>query len=161
MTYLEFLESKRHRAENFGIDVKWMPDGMFDYQRYVTEYAVKKGRCAVFLDTGLGKTLIEITIAVNYLRHTNKPVLILAPLAVKGQTLNEAKRFGIDTTNIVIQNYEQLDNIDCSIFSYYTSLYSKYLTSILYLPVLFKNSMHKSSVNSVLKCLIFTSEPLI
>lgn len=126
MTYLEFLESKRHRAENFGIDVKWMPDGMFDYQRYVTEYAVKKGRCAVFLDTGLGKTLIEITIAVNYLRHTNKPVLIITPLAVAFQFIKEAEKFGISDieyskdgkykSKIVVCNYERLDKFKSSEF---------------------------------------------
>lgn len=126
MTYAEFLESKRHRAENFGIDAKWMPDGMFDYQRYVTEYAVKKGRCAVFLDTGLGKTLIEITIAVNYLRHTNKPVLIITPLAVAFQFIKEAEKFGISDieyskdgkykSKIVVCNYERLDKFKSSEF---------------------------------------------
>ena len=59
-----------------------MPSGLFDYQEYVARYAIKKGRCAVFLDTGLGKTIIELTVAKNYIEHTNKLVLILTPLAV-------------------------------------------------------------------------------
>lgn len=121
-SYEQFLESKRHRAANHGIEPTWMPDGMFDYQRYVTEYAIKKGRCAVFLDTGLGKTLIEITTAVNYARHTNKPVLIITPLAVAFQFIKEAEKFGIDDleyskdgrfkSKIVVCNYERLQHFD-------------------------------------------------
>ena len=122
MTYEQFLESKRHTAANHGIDPKWIPDGMFDYQKYVTEYAIKKGRCAVFLDTGLGKTLIEITTAVNYALHTNKPVLIITPLAVAFQFIKEAEKFGIDDveyskdgrfkSKIVVCNYERLQHFD-------------------------------------------------
>ena len=94
--YIEFLESKKHSSVDYGIDVNFMPDQMFDYQKHVTEYAIKKGRCAVFLDTGLGKTVIELTIASNYVRHTNKPVLIITPLAVAFQFIKEAEKFGID-----------------------------------------------------------------
>jgi SNF2 family DNA or RNA helicase len=103
-----------------------MPDLMFDYQKYVTEYAVKKGRCAVFLDTGLGKTIIELTIATNYVRHTNKPVLIITPLAVAFQFIKEAEKFGIDDieyskdgvvrTKIVVCNYERLEKFNSSDF---------------------------------------------
>ena len=89
----------------------------FLFKGFIVKRALKAGKYAIFADCGLGKTLMQLTFAEKVAEHTNKPVLILAPLAVKGQTLNEAKRFGIDTTNIVIQNYEQLDNIDCSIFS--------------------------------------------
>ena len=85
MTYEEFINQKKHSSQNYGIDPCWLPESMFDYQKHVTEYAIKKGRAAVFLDTGLGKTLIELTIAVNYARHTNKPVLIITPLAVAFQ----------------------------------------------------------------------------
>ena len=94
--YLEFLERKQHSSINYGIDETFEPDAMFDFQKYVTKYAIKKGRCAVFLDTGLGKTLIELTIAKNYIQHTNKPVLIITPLAVAFQFLKEAEKFGID-----------------------------------------------------------------
>lgn len=130
MDYQTFLESKRHRSLDYGIEPVWIPDGMFDYQKYVTEYAIRKGRCAVFLDTGLGKTLIELTTAVNYVRHTNKPVLIITPLAVAFQFISEAEKFGIDdieyskdgayTKRIVVCNYERLDyfkpsDFDCVI----------------------------------------------
>jgi len=75
MNYNEFLKSKQHSSIDYGIETKFMPEKMFDFQKYVAEYAIKKGRCAVFLDTGLGKTIIELTTAVNYIRHTNKPTL--------------------------------------------------------------------------------------
>jgi SNF2 family DNA or RNA helicase len=116
--YKAFLEKKKHSTNNYGIDPIWLPERMFDYQKYVTEYAIKKGRCGIFLDTGLGKSLCELTIAYNYVRHTNKPVLIITPLAVAFQFLKEAQKFGIDDieyskhgkfrSKIVICNYERL-----------------------------------------------------
>jgi len=122
MEYTEFLEKKKHSAINYGIDYKFMAEKMFDFQRYVAEYAIKKGRCAVFLDTGLGKTIIELVTASNYIQYTNKPVLIITPLAVAFQFIKEAEKFGIDDvmyskdgkykTKIVICNYERLDKFD-------------------------------------------------
>jgi hypothetical protein len=117
--YLEFLEKKKHNSIDYGIKLNYLPELMFDYQKHVSEYAIKKGRCAVFLDTGLGKTIIELTIAVNYARHTNKPVLIITPLAVAFQFIKEAEKFGIDDisyskdgqlkSKITVCNYERLD----------------------------------------------------
>lgn len=124
--YLKFIESKRHSVINHGIEPNYLPDKMFDYQKYVSEYAIKKGRCAVFLDTGLGKTIIELTIAANYLRETNKPVLIITPLAVAFQFIKEAEKFGIDdieyskdgkyNSKIVVCNYERLEKFNSSDF---------------------------------------------
>ncbi len=118
MDYKEFLERKRHNSINCGIDIRHVPDKMFDFQKHISEYAIKKGRCAIFLDTGLGKTIIELTIAQNYVIETNKPVLIITPLAVAFQFLKEAEKFGIDdveyckngkyTKKIVVCNYERL-----------------------------------------------------
>ena len=95
---------------------------MFPFQEYVADYTIKKGRCADFLDTGLGKTLIELTTAVNYRSHTNKPVLILTPLAVAFQFIKEAEKFGIDDieyckdgkykSKIVVANYERLNHFN-------------------------------------------------
>lgn len=126
MNYAEFLESKKHSSIDYGIDTNYITEGMFDYQKYVSEYAIKKGRCAVFLDTGLGKTIIELTIATNYARATNKPVLIITPLAVALQFIKEAEKFGIDDieyskdgnfkSKIVVCNYERLENFDSSKF---------------------------------------------
>lgn len=126
MDYYTFIESKKHTSSNYGIEPEFIPDQMFEFQKYVSNYAIKKGRCAVFLDTGLGKTIIELTTAVNYIKKTNKPVLIITPLAVAFQFIKEAEKFGIDdvmyskdgkyTTKIVICNYERLDKFNHSDF---------------------------------------------
>jgi hypothetical protein len=123
MTYQDFLESKKHTSQNYGIEVNWLPDALFDYQSHVAKYAINKGRCAVFLDTGLGKTIIELTIAKNYNAATKKPVLIITPLAVAFQFIKEAKKFGIKdieyskdgkySASIVVCNYERLDKFNC------------------------------------------------
>lgn len=130
MTYNEFLESKKHNSIDYGIKPVFLIDSMFDFQKYIAEYAIKKGRCAVFLDTGLGKTIIELVIARNYNISTNKPVLIITPLAVAFQFIKEAEKFGIDdieyskngrySSKIVVCNYERLehfnsDDFDCVI----------------------------------------------
>lgn len=126
MDYNEFLEQKKHSIGNHGIEASFIPDSMFDFQQYVTNYAINKGRCAVFLDTGLGKTFIELTIAKNYIEATNKPVLIITPLAVAFQFIKEADKFGIGdieyskdgkySKKIVICNYERLHYFDYNDF---------------------------------------------
>jgi SNF2 family DNA or RNA helicase len=126
MNYEDFIDQKRHKPSNYGIEPSWMPSGLFDYQTYVTEYAIRKGRCAVFLDTGLGKTIIELTVAQNYVKHTGKPVLILTPLAVAFQFIREAEKFGITDiqyskdgkydAHIVVCNYERLDKFNADDF---------------------------------------------
>lgn len=128
--YNKFLESKRHKGSDFGINPNFIPGQMFDYQQYAANYLIKKGRAAGFLDTGTGKTLIELVTAVNYVKHTNKPVLIPTPLAVAFQFVKEAEKFGIDdveysrdgrfTKKIVVCNYERIhhfnpDDFDCVI----------------------------------------------
>lgn len=126
MSYSDFLESKKHSVSNFGIEPNFIHENMFDCQKYTADYIIKKGRCAVFLDTGLGKTLIELTTAKNYVQKTNKPVLIITPLAVAFQFIKEAEKFGIDDveyskdgkfkTKIVVCNYERLEKFDPSDF---------------------------------------------
>jgi len=116
--YLEFIENKKHTLGEYGFTPNYLPDIAFDFQKYIIEKAVKKGRMAIFADTGLGKTLIQLSIANNIIQETNKPVLILTPLAVAFQFLIEAKKLGIDdieyskdgkyTKKIVICNYERL-----------------------------------------------------
>lgn len=126
MDYLTFLESKRHSIGESGFEPNFYPDIAFDFQRYVIEKAVRKGRMAVFLDTGLGKTLIQLSIAENIVRHTNKKVLILTPIAVAFQFIIEAEKIGITdieyskdgkhTKKIVLCNYERLHYFDSSDF---------------------------------------------
>ncbi len=122
MEYNDFIESKKHVENNYGIEPSYYPSNMKDFQKYISEYAIKKGRCAVFLDTGLGKTLIQLTVAKNYILKFNKPVLILTPLAVAFQFLKEAEKFGIDDieysrdgkykSKIVVTNYERLEKFN-------------------------------------------------
>ena len=116
--YLKFLEQKKHSIGNFGFKANYIPDIAFDFQKHVIETSVQKGRIAVFLDTGLGKTLVQLSIAKNIVNHTNKKVLILTPLAVAFQFVLEAEKLEIDdveyskdgkhTKKIVICNYERL-----------------------------------------------------
>jgi ERCC4-related helicase len=126
MNYKEFLENKKHSIGNFGFDVNYIPDIAFDFQKEIIKRAVNKGRMAVFADTGLGKTLIQLSIANNIVKHTNKKVLILTPLAVAFQFIIEANKLGIDdieyskdgkhTKKIVICNYERLHYFDSKDF---------------------------------------------
>lgn len=120
--YQKFLEQKKHSIGNFGFSANYIPDIAFDFQKHIIEKAVKKGRIAVFADTGLGKTLIQLSIAKNIINHTNQKVLILTPLAVAFQFLLEAEKIGIDdieyskdgkhTKKIVVCNYERLHYFD-------------------------------------------------
>lgn len=126
MTYEEFIKSKEHTSGNFGFDALFIPDMAFDFQQHIIEKAVKKGRIGVFADTGLGKTLIQLSIAYNIVLKTNKRVLILTPLAVAFQFLDEAAKLCIDdieyskdghfTKKIVICNYERLHYFDSKDF---------------------------------------------
>lgn len=126
MNYKDFLEKKRHLIGDYGFNPNYIPEMAFDFQKYIIEKAVKKGRMAVFADTGLGKTLIQLSIAKNIIQETNKKVLILTPLAVAFQFILEAEKMGIDdieyskdgkhTKKIVICNYERLHYFDSNDF---------------------------------------------
>ena len=116
-TYREFLESKRHFGDDSGFDPTWSPNFLFDFQQALLGWACRKGRAALFADCGLGKTPTQLVWAENVVRRTNKPVLILTPLAVSAQTEREAEKFGVEAhrsrdgrskPNITITNYEQL-----------------------------------------------------
>jgi hypothetical protein len=118
LDYNDFIAKKTHSLGNSGFKANYIPDIAFDFQKHIIEKAVLKGRIGVFADTGLGKTLIQISIAQNIVNHTNKNVLILTPLAVAFQFIKEAEKLGIDdieyskdgvfTKKIVICNYERL-----------------------------------------------------
>lgn len=126
MNYEEFLKNKQHLLGSFGFKPNWYPDIAFDFQKHIIEKAVNKGRMAIFADTGLGKTLIQLSIAQNIVNHTNKKVLILTPLAVGFQFIDEAAKIGIDdieqtikgkhTKKIVVCNYERLHYLDSKDF---------------------------------------------
>ena len=121
MRYSDFVATKAHRGAKHGIPPLWTPDSMFDFQRELVEWALHLGRAAIFADCGMGKTLMQLTWAENILRHSNKPVLVLTPLAVGQQTVREASKFGIEAefdktgllnSGIVVTNYESLHRFD-------------------------------------------------
>lgn len=112
MDYTQFLETKLKSHVHSGFDVGDLNSNLFDFQKFIVKRALKAGKYAIFADCGLGKTLMQLEWAHQVHKQTNKPVLILAPLAVKGQTITEAHKFNIPLDGIEINNYEQLDNID-------------------------------------------------
>lgn len=126
MKYHDFIETKKHSVNEYGFDAVYYPEMAFDFQKYIIEKAIKKGRIGVFADTGLGKTLIQLSIAENIVRKTNRKVLILTPLAVAFQFIQEAEKIGVDSIEyskdgkhskkIVICNYERLHYFDSSDF---------------------------------------------
>ena len=127
MEYQEFLKTKHKTHIESGFDVyeSELNNMMFPFQKFIVKRALKAGKYAIFADCGLGKTLMQLEWAKHVTLKTNKPVLILAPLAVGGQTINEGKKFHIEVQRlnsdvfgqgIYISNYEQIENIDCSVF---------------------------------------------
>ena len=124
--YEKFLKKKQknHVLSGFDINENDLNPKLFDFQKFCVKRALKAGKYAFFQDCGLGKTFQQLEWAKHVNIHTNKPVLILAPLAVSAQTIEEGKKFHIDVVKydgsnapIQISNYEQLENIDTSIFS--------------------------------------------
>ena len=116
-SYSEFIQSKVGLDGQFGFKPLFMPGFLFDFQKSLVEWAVRKGRCAIFADCGLGKSPMELVVAQNVVEKTNKPFLILTPLAVARQEQREGNKFEIDcevsrdgkfSKKIVITNYERL-----------------------------------------------------
>lgn len=124
-TWEAFLDSRQQANEGFGFEPVWMPDFLFPFQVDLVRWAIEQGRAAIFGDCGLGKTPMQLVWAENVVRKTNRPVLILTPLAVSAQTIREAEKFGIETTRttgaigsgIHVTNYEQLHHFDPADFS--------------------------------------------
>jgi hypothetical protein len=100
---------------------------MKPHQQVTTAFALETGRSALFLDTGLGKTLCALEYGRVVVEHTNRPVLMLAPLAVAGQHQREAEKFGVDAkairepdevgpSRVYITNYDRLEKFDPTLF---------------------------------------------
>ena len=115
--YAQFLQRKSQIGNARGFKATFLPDCMFGFQKHLAEWNVWQGCSADYADCGLGKSLIELVVAENAIRHTNRPALIMTPLAVSNQTEREAKKFGIDAKvskdgkphkNITITNVERL-----------------------------------------------------
>lgn len=123
-TYDQFISRKATNIMPSGIvgDVN-LSTCLFPFQDFIVRKALVAGKYAIFADCGLGKTLMQLEWARVVAIYTNKPVLIVAPLAVSSQTINEGRKFHIEVCKyngghspIQITNYEQLGNVDCSIF---------------------------------------------
>jgi len=119
MQYKEFLKTKEKNfiSSGFKVKDKDLNINLFDFQKHILKIALEKGRFAIFADCGLGKTLMQLSWAECIFKKTNKKVLILAPLAVVNQTKNEASKFNINIDSFDIYNFEQLKNIDISIYA--------------------------------------------
>lgn len=118
MTYAEFLQTKRPIASTYGPTVAAgdIHPLLFDFQRDLVRWSVRKGRAALFADTGLGKTLMQ----VEWARLIGERTLIVAPLSVARQTVREAEKIGVTVTytrgelldGISITNYEVIEHFD-------------------------------------------------
>lgn len=152
MQYIDFLKTKQTLAVNAGFDIdksKLNPQ-LFDYQKDIVRWALKKGKAALFEDCGLGKTIQQLEFAYQVFKKTHKPVLIIAPLAVAKQTQREGLKFGYNVNicrnqedvkqGVNITNYEMIEHFESGAFSgvvldessilkSYTSSTKNYLTA--------------------------------
>lgn len=124
--YETFLDQKAQLGRMDGFQPLWMPEFLFGFQKSLVDWSLRKGRSAIFADCGLGKTPMQLVWAQNVVQKTNKPVLILTPLAVSHQTIAEAAKFGIEAhrsntganvRGIVVTNYERLHYYDPNDFA--------------------------------------------
>lgn len=128
--YNAFLEKKKQRRIESGFEVKEtdLNPMLFDFQKYCVKRALQAGKFALFEDCGLGKSPQQLEWAQKVIDRTDMPVIILAPLAVVSQTIAEGVKFGYKVIEIAdgqtefekhiyITNYENLDNVDVSVFS--------------------------------------------
>jgi len=129
MEYSKFIESKAFVNDSKGIKVKDsdIADCLYDFQKDILQWSLRKGRSAIFADCGLGKTLLQLEWSKAIHQETGGDVLILAPLAVSMQTKIEGEKFGIDVNiaatqddiaaGVNITNYEKLHNFNPDDFS--------------------------------------------
>ena len=126
-SYDAFLERKSKLSMSTGIiDIPEMPEFMFDYQKAITRWALRRGRAAVFAGTGTGKTVMELVYGNAVANHTGLPVLLMAPLAVSAQMIREAEKFGLSARIVKTQdevrpgvnvtNYQKMDHFDFESF---------------------------------------------
>ena len=124
--YREFISSRAVADQVLGFDPRDINQAMKAHQVAAVEFALRRGKSASFLDTGLGKSFIELEFARQCAEETGKPSLILTPLAVAGQMVREGQKFGIDARKIrdqsdvgagvMVANYERMQKIDPSAF---------------------------------------------
>jgi superfamily II DNA or RNA helicase len=125
-TYRKFLVSKEPQVVQVGIEAQDLNPALFPWQADIVRWALRLGRAALFEDCGLGKSLQQLEWARQVHLATGENVLILAPLAVTGQTVREGARFGIPVRycreqaevqpGITVTNYERLESFDAKAF---------------------------------------------
>lgn len=124
--YADFLDAKTQAHSDSGFAPVWMPSFLFDFQAALVDWSIRKGRAGIFADCGLGKTPMQLVWAENVARKTNGRVLIVTPLAVAWQTIEEAGKFGIEARyskdgrlapGINVTNYERLHLFDKADFT--------------------------------------------
>ncbi len=123
--YQNFIDARLETAVSSGIDPAPIHERLYPFQSAIVEWALKRGKAAIFADTGLGKTLMQL----EWARQISEigPVLIVAPLCVSDQTIKEGSKIGLDvyyhksqpdiSSGILITNYERLDGFDLSNFT--------------------------------------------
>lgn len=127
MNYDDFIDAKAQLGDAAGFAPVSMPAFLFDFQTSLVDWSLRKGRAAIFADCGLGKTPMQLVWSDNVVRHTNRPVLVLTPLAVAAQTVHEADKFGIDARRssdgkidgprVYVTNYQRLHYFDPADFA--------------------------------------------
>ena len=119
--YEAFLARKAQVGTFDGFEPVWMPDFLKDFQVYLDDWVIRKGRGALIADCGMGKTPMELVFAENVVRKTNANILILTPLAVSHQFVTEGEKFGVEVkrstdgkpaAKITVTNYERLHLFD-------------------------------------------------
>lgn len=142
MDYEHFVSTKRFTDANTGIEPSEINSKLFPFQSDIVRWALRRGRAAIFADCGMGKTAMQL----EWARQIPGRTLIVAPLAVSSQTVQEGKKFGVDVTygkedtgqRIMVTNYERLENFDpgswdavvldeSSILKNYTGKFRNYL----------------------------------
>lgn len=127
MDYASFLASKRVTDPATGMQsIPTLPAFLFPHQADIVAWALRRGRAAIFAGTGLGKTAMELVWADIVAAHTDKPVLVFAPLAVSSQHIREAEKFGIGARlvreqsdvrhGVNVTNYQKIDHFDLTTF---------------------------------------------
>lgn len=117
--YARFLEQKAQLADRHGFEPLWLPDFLFGFQQHLVDWTTRRGRAALFADCGLGKGPMQLVWAENVVRRTNRPVLLLTPLAVAPQMVSEGEKFGVEChlsrdgkfpqrAAVIVTNYEKL-----------------------------------------------------
>jgi len=124
--YRQFIASRAPVQKLAGFAPRPINNAAKAHQDAVLRFALERGRSAAFLDTGLGKSFIELEFARQCAEETGKPSLILTPLAVAGQMVREGEKFGIDArqirdqsevgAGIMVANYERLQRLDPASF---------------------------------------------